>query len=146
MKNKQTASLEDAQTEAIKKYLDNFAASDPVFAVKYHQSKRTIKDCMSYITEIVRKCVKSGTRSVMIEDAAVYGLAVHFYDEGSELDATPESTSAVEEEVEVEDEDTPTMEPVATEEVSNEVLLSAAIQMKKLVISSTALSLDQIMQ
>lgn len=61
---------------AIKKYLDEYASNDSVFAVKYENPKKSISECCSFIASEVRKMGVCG-----LDDAEVYGLAVHYYDE-----------------------------------------------------------------
>jgi hypothetical protein len=70
---------ENKQLEIIKKYLDEMAAKDPVFAAKYKDPKHNLEDCMKSIKEQARKQAVNGC--AMIEDVVVYGWAVHYYDE-----------------------------------------------------------------
>ena len=73
MKNKPFA-------EAIKSYLDRRAADDPQFAESYANPKKNIIECCDYIVSEVRK----QNRTAMTDDE-VYGLAVHYYDEGKAM-------------------------------------------------------------
>lgn len=69
---KQTLAFENA----IKKYLDEFASNDSVFALKYANPDKSISQCCDFIASEVRKMGVCG-----LEDSEVYGLAVHYYDE-----------------------------------------------------------------
>lgn len=64
----------------IKKYLDNRAKEDSLFAETYKKANKSIKECCKYIYSQARKMAK-GSNSVGIDDATVYGWAVHYYDE-----------------------------------------------------------------
>ena len=62
----------------IKKYLDNRAKEDSLFAETYKKANKSIKECCKYIYSQARKLAK-GSNSVGIDDATVYGWAVHYY-------------------------------------------------------------------
>ena len=64
---------------AIKKYLDNRAKSDELFAAKYNNPKKSIQECCQYITGEAYARAEGGT--AVISDEEVYGWAVHYYDE-----------------------------------------------------------------
>ena len=64
----------------IKKYLDNRAKEDSLFAETYKKANKSIKECCKYIYSQARKLAK-GSNSVGIDDATVYDWAVHYYDE-----------------------------------------------------------------
>lgn len=64
----------------IKNYLDNRAREDSLFAETYKKANKSIKECCRYIYSQARKLAK-GSNSVGIDDATVYGWAVHYYDE-----------------------------------------------------------------
>ena len=64
---------------AIKKYLDNRAKSDELFAAKYANPKKSIDECCKYITGEAYARAKNGC--AVISDEEVYGMAVHYYDE-----------------------------------------------------------------
>ena len=66
--------------QALKTYLDQRAQDDPLFAVSYAKPKKSIQECARYCTQEARKLLKSGN-TVCVEDATVYGWAVHYYDE-----------------------------------------------------------------
>lgn len=67
--------------EAIKKYLDERAKSDPLFAPTYAKKNKSIDECCAYImSEAKKKAVKG---CAAISDDVVYGWAVHYYDEDS---------------------------------------------------------------
>lgn len=67
----------------IKAYLDNRAAQDPQFAVKYANEKKSIEECCKFIEAEVCDLIanKRGAQSYGMTDDEVYGLAVHYYDE-----------------------------------------------------------------
>lgn len=70
----------------IKAYLDDYAAKDPAFAAKYTPTDKSLDECMQFIIREVRNSHKNES-SVMLTDEEVYGIAVHFYDEGGKLPA-----------------------------------------------------------
>ncbi|SRR5699024_113520 len=61
----------------IKKYLDQRAVDDKLFAATYAKPGKSVDDCCRYILGEARK---RGTEVVMKDDE-VFGLAVHYYDE-----------------------------------------------------------------
>ena len=63
--------------DTIQKYLDQRVAEDPLFAPKFENPKKNIDECCRYILGEARK---RGT-SVVMSDAEVFGMAVHYYDE-----------------------------------------------------------------
>ena len=63
--------------DTIQKYLDQRVAEDPLFAPKFEYPKNTIDEFCRYILGEARK---RGT-SVVMSDAEVFGMAVHYYDE-----------------------------------------------------------------
>ena len=64
----------------IQAYLDNRAKTDSLFAETYKKANKSIKECCKYIYSKARELAK-GSNSVGIDDATVYGWAVHYYDE-----------------------------------------------------------------
>lgn len=60
--------------DTIKSYLDNKATEDPLFAEKYNNEKKSIKECCSFIISEVQRMNVCG-----LTDDEVYGLAVHYY-------------------------------------------------------------------
>ena len=62
--------------ETIKAYLDERAQSDPQFAERYANPKKSIEDCCKYIIGWVKAQKREG-----YADAEIYGQAVHYYDE-----------------------------------------------------------------
>ena len=64
----------------IQTYLENRAKTDSLFAETYKKANKSIKECCNYIYSQARKLAK-GSNSVGIDDATVYGWAVHYYDE-----------------------------------------------------------------
>lgn len=63
--------------ETIQKYLEQRVAEDPLFAPKFENPKKNIDECCRYI---LGEASKRGT-SVVMSDAEVFGMAVHYYDE-----------------------------------------------------------------
>ena len=61
----------------IKKYMDQRAANDELFAVTYVKPGKSIDECCRYI---LGEANKRGN-AVFMSDEEVYGLAVHYYDE-----------------------------------------------------------------
>ena len=68
--------------QRVKDYLDQYAAQDAVFAIKYMTSGKTLKGCINYITKQAKEAAKSG-RTYFADDAEVFGWAVHYFDEDS---------------------------------------------------------------
>lgn len=64
----------------IQKYLENRAKEDSLFAETYKKANKSIKECCKYIYSKARK-LAAGGNAVGIDDATVYGWAVHYYDE-----------------------------------------------------------------
>ena len=69
----------DALEIAIMAYLDKRAAEDQLFAASYAKEKKSIKECCEYIRGEAKK-LSTGNVAV-VDDATVYGWAVHYYDE-----------------------------------------------------------------
>ena len=67
--------------ENIKNYLDEYAKNDAAFAVSYAKPKKSIDECCKYIMEQARQKRTKNESCVAVEDAEVYGWAVHYYDE-----------------------------------------------------------------
>jgi len=65
--------------EAIKRHLDQMAQQDSEFAERYKNEKKSIEECARYVTSEAKKQQKNGC--AVIEDAVVYGWAVHYYQE-----------------------------------------------------------------
>lgn len=63
--------------ETIQKYLQERATEDPLFAPKFANPKKSVDECCRYI---LGEAHKRGT-SVVMSDAEVFGMAVHYYDE-----------------------------------------------------------------
>lgn len=65
--------------EIIKRHLDKMAQEDFAFAERYKDEKKSLNGCINYIKAQAKKQAKSGFAAV--EDAVVYGWAVHYYQE-----------------------------------------------------------------
>lgn len=90
MANEKTEKKESAFEGIIRKYLDMLAEQDPLFAETYKKPNKSITECCKYIKQEAQK-IKDGNVAI-VEDATVYGWAVHYYDED---DIKIESTPAV---------------------------------------------------
>lgn len=64
----------------IQTYLENRAKTDSLFAEVYKKANKSIEECIKYIYSQARKLAKGGS-AVGVDDATVYGWAVHYYDE-----------------------------------------------------------------
>lgn len=64
----------------IQTYLENRAKTDSLFAETYRKANKSIEECIKYIYSQARKLAKGGNE-VGVDDATVYGWAVHYYDE-----------------------------------------------------------------
>ena len=67
--------------DAIKRYLDERAKSDPLFAPTYAKKNKSIDECCAYIMQEAKKKAVKGCAA--ISDDVVYGWVVHYYDEDS---------------------------------------------------------------
>lgn len=60
----------------IKEYLERRAFTDPQFAERYGNEKKSIEECCKYILGEVSVAQQSG-----YDDEEIFGMAVHYYDE-----------------------------------------------------------------
>ena len=65
--------------QTIKAHLDKMAQQDFAFAERYKDEKKSLDECVKYIMGEAKKQAKNGCAA--IEDAVVYGWAVHYYQE-----------------------------------------------------------------
>lgn len=65
--------------EIIKAYLDKMAEQDEAFKARYELKDKSLDKCINYIASQARKQAKGG--GAYVEDAVVYGWAVHYYQE-----------------------------------------------------------------
>ena len=65
--------------EIIKRHLDNMAQQDAAFAERYKADGKSLDKCINYITSQARKQAKGGC--AYVEDAVVFGWAVHYFQE-----------------------------------------------------------------
>lgn len=71
--------------KVIKGYLDNRAANDDLFALRYHKNGKSIDECCNYIINQVRKTGYNG-----FADEEIFNMAVHYYDEDiKDVEKTP---------------------------------------------------------
>jgi hypothetical protein len=79
----------------IQTYLENRAKTDSLFAETYRKANKSIEECIKYIYSQARKLAKGGN-AVGVDDATVYGWAVHYYDEDDiKLDKVKERVEVV---------------------------------------------------
>lgn len=62
--------------QRIKEYLDQRAADDPQFSERYHMEGKSLEKCCEYILGEV-----SASGCCGFDDAEIFGMAVHYYDE-----------------------------------------------------------------
>ena len=65
--------------ELIKAHLEKMAKQDFAFAQRYKLETKSLDKCLQYITAQAKKKAKGNCAA--IEDAVVYGWAVHYYQE-----------------------------------------------------------------
>ena len=65
-----------AFNDTIKAYLEERAENDALFAVKFANPSKSVEDCVTYIINQVQKSGCNG-----FEDAEIYGMAVHYWEE-----------------------------------------------------------------
>ena len=65
--------------QTIKAHLDKMAQQDFAFAERYKDEKKSLDECVKYIMAEAKKQAKNGCAA--IEDAVVFGWAVHYYQE-----------------------------------------------------------------
>src|SRR3712207_9573667 len=63
-------------TRTIAEYLNQRAATDPLFAPNLMKPGKNIEDCIAYIVSEVQKSGCNG-----FNDDEIYSMAVHYYDE-----------------------------------------------------------------
>ena len=68
---------QDTFEQTIKSYLDDRAKTDELFAKSYAKKNKSVNNCCKYI---MGEAKKRGN-AVAMQDAEVFGLAVHYYDE-----------------------------------------------------------------
>lgn len=68
----------------IKAYLDEMAEQDELFAASYAKPNKNLDECINYIFQEV---MQSGCNG--FDDAEIYGMAVHYFDEDSIKDVQP---------------------------------------------------------
>lgn len=62
--------------QTIQTYLEQRAESDTLFAPRYHNPRKSIDDCITYILNEVRRSGCNG-----FADYEIYSMALHYYDE-----------------------------------------------------------------
>lgn len=77
-------STTNAFQDTIKKYLDDRASIDALFAESYAKEGKSIEECCNYILNEVQKSGCCG-----FADEEIYGMAVHYFDEDNLGDIKP---------------------------------------------------------
>ena len=62
--------------DTIKRYLDERASQDELFAISYAKEHKNLDECINYILNSVQASECNG-----FADEEIYSLAVHYYDE-----------------------------------------------------------------
>lgn len=62
--------------QTIQTYLEQRAESDALFTPRYHNPRKSIDDCITYILNEVRRSGCNG-----FADDEIYSMALHYYDE-----------------------------------------------------------------
>lgn len=62
--------------QTIQTYLEQRAESDTLFIPRYHNPRKSIDDCITYILNEVRRSGCNG-----FADDEIYSMALHYYDE-----------------------------------------------------------------
>ena len=62
--------------QTIQTYLEQRAEGDALFAPRYHNPRKSIDDCITYILNEVRRSGCNG-----FADDEIYSMALHYYDE-----------------------------------------------------------------
>lgn len=106
---------------AIREYLDVYAAGDEAFAAKYRDglaAKKDITSCCNYIIATVKKTGRTG-----FTDPEIYGMAVHYYDEKSIAPSTAKAACkvVVNKEVKLSDEEVARIREAARKEAEDRV-------------------------
>ena len=94
VKNNSKSKVMEHFEKAIKEYLDDLAKKDKLFAEKYANKDKSIKDCCNFIVGEIKKMADK-KNMIGCTDDVVYGLAIHYYDEEFDKPATPVSCKVV---------------------------------------------------
>lgn len=129
----------EAFKNTIKKYLDDKAQRNELFAVKYLNEKKSIDDCIKYIISEVYKSGNNG-----FEDGEIYSMAVHYYEENDiKIDSDVDNIKVVvNHHVEITEEEKQIAKELALNEVIEEQkrnLTRKVVQKKKEKIQSLSL-------
>lgn len=65
-----------AFSKTIKAYLERRAESDPLFAIRFANPSKSMKDCVTYIINQVQKSGCNG-----FADDEIFGMAMHYWEE-----------------------------------------------------------------
>ena len=86
-KNRNTMTLQ----EYLETKLGEMASQDPNFRERYEDKKKSMKDCLLYVTQQARKQAIRGCAAISDED--VLQMAVHYYQE-KDVEPTKETAQA----------------------------------------------------
>ena len=111
----------------IKRYLDERAKNDELFAQRYNNPEKSIDECVKYILTEVKK---SGC--VGFADEEIFGMAVHYYDEDNlDIDMDINAEVIVNEPVELSEEEKQRLREEAMQEFKEEQLSNIKKQFRK---------------
>jgi hypothetical protein len=74
----------DKFKDTIKRYLDERASQDELFAISYAKEHKNLDECINYIFKSVQASGCNG-----FADEEIYGMAIHYYDEDDIKDVKP---------------------------------------------------------
>ena len=88
-KKQETDKKKESPFESIiRRYLEMLAEQDKLFAETFKKPNKSVAECCKYIKQEAQK-LKDGNVAI-VEDATVYGWAVHYYDEDDiKVESTP---------------------------------------------------------
>ncbi len=127
--------------ETIKSYLDDFAIKDSLFAEKYKNEKKSIKDCVQYILNTVKKSDANG-----FTDNEIFGMAIHYYDENSiDIGEQIDMEVKINRHVEITPEERIELEKKAKEKVFDDTAKQMKAPKKKVIVKEDNKSIQQSM-
>lgn len=89
----------------LQKHIEKVASGDSVFAEKLKTTKKTLTGCVVYIfkeaKKLAVKCEGASGSVAPVEDAKVYGWAVHYFEEDSIKEPTAQEKKTVEKQMQV---------------------------------------------
>lgn len=76
--------------QTIYNHLSDLASKDSLFGVSFNKDNKSIKECINYIYESVRKSGRIG-----FNDDEIFNMAIHYYDEDDIKDIKSQSCKVV---------------------------------------------------